>query len=354
MAEVNKIRVNDVDYTLEVDTTNLATKTELATKADIEHTQDAESIIVSEDTELETTLTLDEALEIIEDTKADRSELSTLNVAWSRVTSKPDTYPPENHTHYLKDLGEDTTHKLVTQTEKDYIGEIPTIRSNASTAVNSDAVKDTNYTHTDNNFTTSLKNQIGSNTSDIETLSDEVDTLESDVSTIKSKIPSEATDSNKLADKSFVNSSIATATATFRGTYDSVDDLDDITVKDLNDYAFIKVMDSSQPSQVKQYDKYKYNGSAWVFEYTLNNSSFTSAQWNTINSGLTSTSLNSYSTTSEMNTAISNHHDSTKENTSNKVTSISSSSTNNQYPTAKAVYDYIQSLDASNVQYPLD
>jgi len=36
---------------------------------------------------------------------------------------------------------------------------------------------------------------------------------------------------------------------------------------------------------------------------------------------------------------------------SNKVTSISSSSTNTQYPSAKAVYDYIQSLDASEVSY---
>lgn len=39
------------------------------------------------------------------------------------------------------------------------------------------------------------------------------------------------------------------------------------------------------------------------------------------------------------------------ENTSNKVTSISSSSTNTQYPSAKAVYDYISSLDASEVSY---
>jgi hypothetical protein len=33
-----------------------------------------------------------------------------------------------------------------------------------------------------------------------------------------------------------------------------------------------------------------------------------------------------------------------KEDNSNKVTSISSSSTNDQYPSAKAVYDYIDDL----------
>lgn len=35
----------------------------------------------------------------------------------------------------------------------------------------------------------------------------------------------------------------------------------------------------------------------------------------------------------------------------NKVTSISSSSTNTEYPSAKAVYDYIQSLDGDEVSY---
>lgn len=35
----------------------------------------------------------------------------------------------------------------------------------------------------------------------------------------------------------------------------------------------------------------------------------------------------------------------------NKVTTMSSSSTNTQYPSAKAVYDYIQSLDGDEVSY---
>lgn len=40
-----------------------------------------------------------------------------------------------------------------------------------------------------------------------------------------------------------------------------------------------------------------------------------------------------------------------KEDKSNKVTSISSSSTDTQYPSAKAVYDYIQSLNGNEVSY---
>ena len=39
------------------------------------------------------------------------------------------------------------------------------------------------------------------------------------------------------------------------------------------------------------------------------------------------------------------------ETANNKVTSISSSSTDTQYPSAKCVYDYIQSLDGDEVNY---
>ena len=41
----------------------------------------------------------------------------------------------------------------------------------------------------------------------------------------------------------------------------------------------------------------------------------------------------------------------TKENLSNKIQTISSASTDAQYPSAKAVYDYITSLDAREVRY---
>lgn len=40
-----------------------------------------------------------------------------------------------------------------------------------------------------------------------------------------------------------------------------------------------------------------------------------------------------------------------KEDKTNKVTSLSSSSTDTQYPSAKAVYDYIQSLNGDEVNY---
>lgn len=118
---------------------------------------------------------------------------------------------------------------------------------------------------------------------------DEIDdALDERIGDIEDVIPSGASSSNQLADKGFVNSSIATNTAYFRGTYESKAELDAYAGdKTLNDYAFVIVYDSTT-GLVKQYDRYKWNGTAWVFEYTLNNSSFTAAQWSSINSGLTS------------------------------------------------------------------
>lgn len=83
----------------------------------------------------------------------------------------------------------------------------------------------------------------------------------------------------------FVNSSIATNTATFRGTYNSLSDLLAYAGdKDDNDYAFVIEVDSVGNTL---YNRYKYNGTEWLFEYSLNNSSFTQKQWTAINSGIT-------------------------------------------------------------------
>jgi hypothetical protein len=126
---------------------------------------------------------------------------------------------------------------------------------------------------------------------------------------IRALIPSQATSSNQLADKAFVNSSIATATATFRGTYNVVSDLSlshdathvqigaAIATKmsalsipaDNNDYMFIQIPTSDEtPTEINSIERYKFDGTTWSFEYQLNNSGFTSAQWATINSGITS------------------------------------------------------------------
>lgn len=99
---------------------------------------------------------------------------------------------------------------------------------------------------------------------------------------IKVLIPNQATNENQLADKDFVNSSISTATATFRGTYTSK--LDFPLIADENDYIWY---DTTDEIGNRKFDKYKYSNGEWVYEYTLNNSSFTEEQWKAINSSAT-------------------------------------------------------------------
>lgn len=98
-------------------------------------------------------------------------------------------------------------------------------------------------------------------------------------------IPSTASSSNQLADKDFVNSSIETATATFRGTFTVLADLL-ATTGDKNDYAYLKTLDPT--SGIYSFDKYTYGANGWEYAYTINSSGFTAEQLAALNSGITS------------------------------------------------------------------
>lgn len=114
-------------------------------------------------------------------------------------------------------------------------------------------------------------------------------TLQDAVDAINAKIPSQASATNQLADKDFVNSSIATNTAYFIGTFDSVAQLNAYSgTKTNNDYAFVKSTDSAGNTI---FSRYKWNGTAWLYEYELNNSSFTASQWAAVNSGATAAKI---------------------------------------------------------------
>ena len=177
----------------------------------------------------------------------------------------------------------------------------------------------------------------------------QIATNSNDISDIQDLIPAQASDSNQLADKDFVNSSVATNTANFIGTFANVPALNayagDVTN---NDYAFVAnsviedngsdwatfaALDAYDKDLVTNFDyawvengtkfdlyrfdilnqtwglrvqntdkadvtlntaynRYKAvvenNTVTWEYEYTLNNSSFTASQWAAINSGITS------------------------------------------------------------------
>ena len=110
------------------------------------------------------------------------------------------------------------------------------------------------------------------------------------IEAIKALIPTQATTSNQLADKAFVNSSIAAQAADFLGTsatgltYEQFIAWANSLNPEKNDYVYWNTVDGNGNTV---YKRYKYDGTQWVFEYDLNNSSFTAAQWAAINSTIT-------------------------------------------------------------------
>lgn len=218
------------------------------------------------------------------------------------------------------------------------------ISTAAQTALNAkqDSLTQTQLDAVNSGIDSTKVGQITTNTQNISTNNE-------NISGINAKIPAQASSENQLADKNFVNSSIATNTANFIGTFENVTLLKAYsgTVTN-NDYAFVVnsvVTDNGNDwatyTALNAYDKSKLtefdyawvvNGSkfdlyrfdivnqswvsratdihkesvtlntaynrykatvsgatiTWSYEYTLNNSSFTAAQWAAINSGITS------------------------------------------------------------------
>ena len=152
------------------------------------------------------------------------------------------------------------------------------------------AFVDTGLTQDLSDEVTARQNADNTLQGNIDIVSGNVTSLSGRVTTIEGKIPAQASAQNQLADKNFVNSSIATNTANFLGTYISMADVEAIPNPTNNDYVFLQIIDSAGNNI---FDRYKYNASQneWLFEYRLNNSSFTAEQWATINSGLTSSSV---------------------------------------------------------------
>ena len=134
------------------------------------------------------------------------------------------------------------------------------------------------------------------------------------------------TTNNHAANKAYVDNAITTYAATFRGTYivdgtgndglgltitydSTTGEVTGPTTSQVataiaskmtalsitptkNDYVFVSWDFAQDTGNIDKYDRYAYSGSAWSYEYTLNNSSFTTAQWAAINSGATSSIIN--------------------------------------------------------------
>lgn len=155
--------------------------------------------------------------------------------------------------------------------------------------------------------------EVPTKTSDIQNDSDFTtnETVQGLLDVIRGKIPEQATSENQLADKAFVNSSVATNTANYISNngqpFASLASLLAYAgAKTNNDYAFVVGVDAAGNTT---YTRYKYNAATgrWAEEFVLNNSSFTAAQWGAIMSGITSAlveKLNALPTKTDLDAAL--------------------------------------------------
>ena len=249
-------------------------------------------------------------LENITDVKVQEGKLQFLNIQgqvlkeisiafeqkqsdWNQTDSTQVDFIKNRPTVYNKQEVDD---KLITK--QDIIDDIATIRSGAQAGA-----------------TAYQKPQTGIPATDL--ASDTQSDLAA-IDSIEAVIPEQASPSNQLADKNFVNSSVATNTANYISDngqpFQSLEDLETYEgILTNNDYAFVVGADSAGNTT---YSRYKYNASTqqWALEYVLNNSSFTAEQWESISSGITNSlvaKLSAMPTNSELTTILNEKVDTT-------------------------------------------
>ena len=173
-----------------------------------------------------------------------------------------------------------------------------------ATVATSGSYTDLSNKPTINDLTTSAQ-QSALNSGATSTNIDQITTNQTDISTINGKIPSTASSSNQLADKAFVNSSIsnmaanyvtsdaqgdnfATHAALIAGPYYYKGQSYTLTN---NDYALVE----SDETKDNATTRYIYDGAQWAFQYIVNDTPFTQAQLDAINSTITSGLVSDYS-----------------------------------------------------------
>lgn len=134
----------------------------------------------------------------------------------------------------------------------------------------------------------------------------------SDIDTIEEKIPTQATASNQLADKDFVNSSINSITAFYitknanGDQFSTKAELDaatvfysggEVRVPTRNDYCVVLADETKTDATTGENPttRYIYNN-GWEYQYTVNKTSLTAQQLAAINSGITSALVGQIST----------------------------------------------------------
>ena len=139
-------------------------------------------------------------------------------------------------------------------------------------------------------------------------------------------------------------------------------DLLDYDTTNLKNNDIIKVMTDSTHQNaisyfkwviVEQVGSWSYVGSQGPFYTKSETDTLLNTKQNEITASnkLNSDLVNDTNSTNKFVTTSDKTNWNGKEDATNKTTEITSSSTNTQYPSAKAVYDYIQSLNANEEEY---
>ena len=181
-----------------------------------------------------------------------------------------------------------------------------TATNDLATVATTGDYSDLNNTPTINDLTTQAQ-QDALNSNITSSLVTQIGTNSSDISTINGKIPSAATTTNQLADKDFVNSTVTTLLARYITSTAGGDsfathatlaagpyylDGTAVTTADLhnNDYAMVMADETHDGKPAR----YIWSGSQWSFQYVLNNTTFTQAQVDALNSNITANAVNNY------------------------------------------------------------
>lgn len=132
----------------------------------------------------------------------------------------------------------------------------------------------------------------------IEDVADDLEGVDERVEAIEEKLPTQASQSNKLADRDWVNSTINSLAAFYitknaqGDPFDTLAELQSATVfysggsvrvPTRNDYCLVRVDEEHESASCR----YIYQGGQWEFQFVVNETAFTEDQVKAINSGIT-------------------------------------------------------------------
>lgn len=190
---------------------------------------------------------------------------------------------------------------------------------------------------------------------------EDVEAIDDRVEDIEGKIPTQATPTNQLADKDFVNSSLNSITAFYitknaQGDgFESYEELMNATVfysggevriPTRNDYCIVRVDETQDDATTR----YIFQNNQWEFQYLVNETPLTSDQLKAINSGITAelveligSAVQPSALTEYRKAADQDIIDGGKVNKEDSATSISNNPSNDKWVTESALYNYIAS-----------